>query len=136
MGDKHPKMHHNSLIKIIVPKYMAKTTFEKTRNNLIEKNILNSIMDGNRKFYLITKKYGEKTLQLTERISHEDYQRLQHEIKKMEESFHHKDISEKKNLSVTIITKLLQTDNSFTILDSIKNPKKLCIKMNTFQFKK
>ena len=33
-------LHHNGLLKIIVPQYMAKTTFEKTRDALIEKEIV------------------------------------------------------------------------------------------------
>ena len=36
----NPDLHHNGLIKIIVPEYMAKTTFEKSRNSLVEKEIL------------------------------------------------------------------------------------------------
>ena len=33
-------LHHNGLLKIIVPQYMAKTTFEKTRDALIAKEIV------------------------------------------------------------------------------------------------
>ena len=36
----NPHLHHNGLLKIIVPKFMAKTTFEKTRDSLIEKEII------------------------------------------------------------------------------------------------
>ena len=36
----NPDLHHNGLIKLIVPQYMAKTTFENARNSLIEKEIL------------------------------------------------------------------------------------------------
>ena len=124
----NPNLHHNALIKSIVPKYMAKTTFERTKNRLIEKNILSVSQIGNKKFYSITENYKKSSLQLIERTSHENYQTLQHEIKRAKEDFHHKDVTEKICLSVHILRRLLQTDNSFTILDSIKNPKKTLYK--------
>jgi hypothetical protein len=43
----NPNLHHNALIKSIVPKYMAKTTFERTKNRLIEKNVLSVTQIGN-----------------------------------------------------------------------------------------
>ena len=36
-------LHHNALLKIIVPQYMAKTTFKKSRNSLVEKDIIFAI---------------------------------------------------------------------------------------------
>ena len=36
----NPHLHHNALLKIIVPEYMAKTTFEKVRDSLVEKEII------------------------------------------------------------------------------------------------
>ena len=63
-----------------------------------------------------------------ERISHENYQTLQHEIKRAYDDFHHKDVTEKISMSVRLLRGLLQTDNSFTILDSTKNPKKTLYK--------
>jgi len=124
----NPNLHHNALIKSIVPKYMAKTTFEKTKNRLIEKNILSVSQIGNKKFYSITENYHKSSLQLIERISHENYQTLQHEMKKAKEDFHHKDVAEKICLSVHLLRGLLQTDNGFTILDATKNPKKTLYK--------
>ena len=50
----NPDLHHNGLIKIIVPEYMAKTTFEKSRNSLVEKEILTVEKKANMKFYVIT----------------------------------------------------------------------------------
>ncbi len=83
---KNPDLHHNGLIKLIVPKYMAKTTFEKTKNHLLEKNVLEVIQKGNRKFYCITENYLKKSQQLIERISHENYQYLQHEVRREKEN--------------------------------------------------
>ncbi len=120
----NPNLHHNALIKSIVPKYMAKTTFERTKNRLIEKNVLSVSQIGNKKFYKITENFQKSSLQLIERISHENYQTLQHEIKRAKEDFHHKDVTEKICLSVHLLRGLLQTDNGFTILDATKNPKK------------
>ena len=42
----------------------------------------------------------------------------------MNVDFPHKDIDEKILVGTTILKSLLLTDNGFTILDSIKNPKK------------
>ena len=125
---KNPNLHHNALIKLLVPKWMAKTTFEKIRDNLIEKNVLSIDLKGNKKFYSITEKKKKKSLQQIERITHANYQNLQHEIKRSKDDFHHKDVTEKISFSVRLLRELLQTDNGFTILDSIKNPKKTLYK--------
>ena len=125
---KNPNIHHNGLIKLLVPKYMAKSTFEKTKNKLIEKNVLSVRLDGNKKFYSIVEDYQKKPLQLMERISHEKYQFLQHQIKKFQETYIHKDVNEKISLSIELLSDLLKTDNEFTILDSIKNSKKTLYK--------
>jgi len=124
----NPDLHHNGLIKLIVPKYMAKTTFEKTKNRLLEKNVLEVIQKGNRKFYCITVNYQKKSQQLIERISHENYQYLQHEVRKEKENYYHKDVNEKISKSVHLLRGLLQTDNEFTLLDSVKNSKKTLYK--------
>ncbi len=124
----NPNLHHNALIKSIVPKYMAKTTFERTKNRLIEKNILSVSQIGNKKFYSITENYKKKSFQLIERISHENYQHLQHEIKRAKEDYHHKDLNEKISTSVQLLRGLLQIDNGFTFLDSIKNAKRTLYK--------
>ncbi len=124
---KNPKLHHNALIKLMVPKYMAKTTFEKTKNHMLEKNVLSVTIVGNKKFYKITEDYQKKSLQLVERISHENYQHIQHEIKRIKD-YHHKDVNEKISLYSQLLRELLLTDNRFTLLDSIKNPKKTLYK--------
>ena len=62
----NPDLHHNGLIKIIVPEYMAKTTFEKSRNSLVEKEILTVKKKANMKFYVITSNYKEKSQQRLE----------------------------------------------------------------------
>jgi len=125
---KNPNLHHNGLIKLIVPKYMAKTTFEKTKNHLLEKNVLSVVQKGNRKLYCITENYLKKSQQLIERISHENYQNLQHEVRREKENYHHKDVNEKILNSVQLLRGLLQTDNEFTLLDSVKNAKKTLYK--------
>ena len=61
----NPDLHHNGLIKLIVPQYMAKTTFENARNSLIEKEILFVKKKGNMKFYVPTPNYKEKSQQLS-----------------------------------------------------------------------
>ena len=54
---KYPDKHHNALISMIVPECMAKATFEKTRDSLLEKEIICVQKKGNMKFY-----YGELKL--------------------------------------------------------------------------
>ncbi len=107
---------------------MAKTTFEKTKNHLLEKNVLAVVQKGNRKFYYITDNYQKKSQQLIERISHENYQYLQHEVRREKENYYHKDVNEKISKSVQLLRGLLQTDNEFTLLDSVKNAKKTLYK--------
>lgn len=124
----HPNLHHNEIIKIIVPSHMAKTTFEKTRDELIEKNVLSSFMKGNKKFYSVTQNYQTKTLHLIERISHQNFQNLQHKVKHWIENYHHKDVNEKIIYSKQFLKNLFQTDNEFTFLDAIKNSKKTLYK--------
>ena len=92
---KNPDLHHNALIKKIVPKFMAKTTFEKTRDNLVEKNVISCAMKGNRKFYTITEDYQKRSLLLIERITIANYHFLQHELKRLQDDYHHKDVNEK-----------------------------------------
>ena len=117
-------LHHNGLLKIIVPQYMAKTTFEKTRNSLIEKEIVYVEKKGNMKFYVITPNYKEKSQQRLEKNTNKTYHDLKLKIKKLNVDFPHKDVDEKILNGTTLLKSLLLTDNGFTILDSIKNPKK------------
>jgi hypothetical protein len=125
---KNPNLHHNALIKLLVPRFMAKTTFEKTKNQLVEKNVLSVNQEGNKKFYQITENYQKKYLQQIERITHENYQNLQHQIKRVKENHEHKNVNEKVMIYVRLIKDLLHTDNGFTFLDSVKNPKRTLYK--------
>ena len=120
----NPHLHHNALIKIIVPEYMAKTTFEKVRDSLIEKEIIFVEKKGNMKFYVSTQNYREKSQQHLEQNTHKTYHDLKLKIKKLNLDYSHKDIDEKISIGTILLKSLLQTDNGFTILDSIKNPKK------------
>ena len=125
---KNPNLHHNALIKRIVPKYMAKTTFEKLRDQLIEKNVVSCSIKGNRKFYRITTDYQKRSLQLIERMTHTNFQYLQHEVKRIKNDYQHKDVNEKISKCIQLLRGLLQTENGFTVLDSIKNSKKTLYK--------
>jgi len=125
---KNPNLHHNALIKLIVPKHMAKTTFENTKNRMIEMNVLSVVNKGNKKVYNIPKDYQKRSLQTIERVVHEKYQHLKHNIKKIKEDYIHKDVDEKILICANMVRNLLQTDNGFTFLDSIKNSKKTLYK--------
>ena len=120
----NPHLHHNGLLKIIVPEYMAKTTFEKTRDSLVEKEIIFVEKKRNMKFYVLTPNYREKSQQRLEQNTNKTYHDLKLKIKRLDVDYPHKDIDDKILITNMLLTSLLQTDNGFTILDSIKNPKK------------
>jgi len=120
----NPHLHHNGLVKIIVPEYMAKTTFEKVRDSLVKKEIIFVEKKGNMKFYVSTSNYKEKSQQHLEQNTNKTYHDLKLKIKKLNLDYSHKDIDQKISIGTILLKSLLQTDNGFTILDSIKNPKK------------
>ena len=121
---ENPRLHHNALLKLVVPKFMAKTTFEKIRDSLIEKEIIFVSFEKNMKFYHIAENYLHKAAQHIEQTTSRSFHDLKIQIKRLETDFPHKDIDEKIHVSNSLLKRLLQTDNGFTILDSIKNPKK------------
>ena len=120
----NPHLHHNALLKIIVPENMAKTTFEKIRDSLVEKEIIFIEKKGNMKFYVFTPNYKEKSQQHLEQNTNKTYHDLKLKIKRLNSDYSHKDIDQKISIGTMLLKSLLQTDNGFTILDSIKNPKK------------
>ena len=124
----NPDLHHNALLKLIVPEFMAKTTFEKTRNSLIEKEIISVQNKGNMKFYFPTENYEFKSQQYVERNPNTSFHDLKLKIKKLNTDYSHKDIDEKILLANSLLRNLLRTDNGFTLLDSVKNPKKTLYK--------
>jgi hypothetical protein len=119
-----PESHHNALVKQIVPEYMAKTTFEKTRNSLLGKEIIFVITRGNMKFYLPTENYEEKMHHKIERNTNNTFHDLKLKIKKLDTDYSHKDVDEKISLANTLLRNLIKVDSGFTLLDSAKNPKK------------
>ena len=120
----NPELHHNALLKQIVPKFMAKTTFEKTRDSLLEKEIIFVTTRGNMKFYLPTGNYEEKLYHRIERNTNTIFHDLKLTIKKLDTDYSHKDADEKISLANTLLRNLIKVDNGFTLLDSAKNPKK------------
>ena len=121
---ENPNLHHNALIKQIVPEFMAKTTFEKTRNSLLEKEIIDVKKQGNMKFYFTAINYEENFHHRIERNTNNSFHDLKLQIKRLDTDFPHKDIDEKIVLANSLLKKLIFVDNGFTILDSAKNPKK------------
>ncbi len=117
-------LHHNAVLKLIVPEFMAKTTFEKTRDSLLEKEIIFVQNKGNMKFYRLTENYEQKSQQHIERNTNNSFHDLKLKIKRLDTDYQHKDVDEKIRIANTLLRNLLQTDNGFTILDSVKNPKK------------
>jgi len=120
----NPDLHHNALLKQIVPEFMAKTTFEKTRDSLLEKEIIFVKTSGNMKFYVSTENYEEKLQYRIEHNTNNSYHDLKLKIKKLNINYTHNDIDEKIILANFLLVNLIRADNGFTILDSVKNPKK------------
>ncbi len=120
----NPNLHHNALLKLIVPEFMAKTTFEKTRDSLLEKEIIVVQTKGNMKFYHPAENYEQKSQQHIERNTNNSFHDLKLQIKKLDADYRHKDVDEKIIIANSLLINLLETDNGFTILDSTKNPKK------------
>ena len=120
----NPDLHHNALIKLIVPEFMAKTTFEKTRDSLLGKEIISVHIKGNMKFYRQTENYEQKSQQHVEHNTNNSFHDLKLKIKRLDVDYQHKDVDEKIRIANSLLRNLLQTDNGFTILDSAKNPKK------------
>jgi len=121
---ENPDLHHNAVLKLIVPEFMAKTTFEKTRNSLLEKEIIFVQLKGNMKFYHLTENYEHKSQQHMEWSTNNSFHDLKSQIKRLETDYRHKDIDDKIKIANSLLRTLLQTDNGFTVLDSAKNPKK------------
>ena len=76
------------------------------------------------KFYVSAPNYKEKSQQHLEQNTHKTYHDLKLKIKRLNLDYSHKDVDQKISVGSTLLKSLLQTDNGFTILDSIKNPKK------------
>lgn len=120
----NPTSHHNALVKIMVPEFMAKTTFEKSKNSLLNKGIIFVESKGNMKFYVPTPNYEQQSQQRLEQNTNKTFHDLKLKITRLGADYPHKDIDEKILIATTLFKSLLETDNGFTILDSIKNPKK------------
>lgn len=122
---KYPDVHHNSLLNMIVPKYMAKATFEKTRDSLLKKELISVKKQGNMKIYVSTFNYEQKSLQHFERLTNTSFHNLKNYIKKLETDYRHKAVSEKISIANSFLKNIIQTDAGFTILDSLKNSKRM-----------
>ena len=97
---------------------------EKTRDSLVEKEVITVQTKGNMKFYFPTENYEEKSQHHIERSTNNSFHDLKLQIRRLDTDYPHKDIDEKIILANSLLRNLLQTDNGFTILDSAKNPKK------------
>ena len=120
----NPNLHHNALLKLVVPEFMAKTTFEKTRDSMLEKEIITVELKRNMKFYSPTENFEHKSQQFIERNTNNSFHDLKSQIKRLDTDYPHKAIDEKIALANSLLKHLLQTDIGFTVLDSAKNPNK------------
>ena len=124
----HPNLHHNALIKLLVPEFMAKATFEKTRDSLVEKGLISIQAKGNMRLYFPVSDYDLNALHYFEKVTHNSFHNLKNSTNKLQFDYQHKDVNEKIDLVIFLLKNLLQTEMGFTLLDSIKNPKKTLYK--------
>ena len=120
---KNPELHHNALLKLIVPEFMAKTTFEKTRDSLLGKNLISVKTKGNMKFYLPASDYEAKLLQHFEKITNLSFHNLKNSLRRFGVDYHHKDMSEKIHPMSGLQSWILQ-----------KTPKKRCTKTSIWRY--
>ena len=120
----YPELHHNALLKKIVPEFMAKTTFEKTRDFLLEKEIITVSHKGNMKFYIPVENFEERIHHRIERNTNSSYHDLKLKIKKLDTNYSQKDVDDKISTANFLLRNLILVDTGFTLLDSVKNPKK------------
>jgi len=120
----NPDLHHNALLKQIVPEFMAKTTFEKTRDSLLKKEIIFVKTSGNVKFYVFTEKYEEKIRYRIEHNTNNSYHDLKLKIKKLNSNYAHNDIDGKILLANFILVNLIRVDSGFTNIGFCKRSKK------------
>ena len=121
--EKFPNSNHNSLMKQVVinDKLMAKKTFEKTIHSLIEKGIVKSFKSKNMKIYVRIDDFKENYDITLEKATGTMFRFLEHEIKRIENSYKSMSIEEKVFNIAYHFRNVLQTDSGFTILDSMKN---------------
>jgi len=103
---------------------MAKITFEKTRDPLLEKEIIFVKTGENMKFYVFTEKYEEETWYRIEHNTNNSHHDLKLKIRKLNSNYIHNDIDGKMMLANSLLVNLIRVNSGFTMLDFVKNPKK------------
>ena len=78
----NPNLHHNTLLKQMVPEFMLKTTFEKIWDSLLDNKIIFVKISGNMKFYIIIENYEDKIQYRIEHNTNHFYHDLKLKIKK------------------------------------------------------
>ena len=87
---KHTEIPQAKLKNIIVPKYMAKTTFEKTLKNIQVKRLTDFRFEGNRKIWYVEGVTVQKFKELENYIKD-----LERKLPKISKEFHNKTLTEK-----------------------------------------
>lgn len=128
--ENNPNLNHNSIINIIVnkEKSMAKATFEKSIKNMLEKNIINVEQIGNKKYYSIKQDYEHIHQTRLERGTEILFHSIKKQSQHLKERYQHLSIDEKSHSVIQIILDCLTVGGGFTIIDALKNPKKILYK--------
>ena len=117
---KHTDIHQAKLKNIIVPKHMAKTTFEKTLKNIQVKRLTDFRYEGNRKIWYVEGVTVQKFKELENYIKD-----LERKLPKISKEFHNKTLTEKAQ-EVKWLFSLYEGNMSFINVIHIleKTPKK------------
>ena len=119
--DKFPDYNHNSLMKEICPKEMAKKTFEKCIKSLIQKGIIKPYKIKNRLIYVRVNEVKENYDSNLEKMTTVLFKFLDHEIKRIKRDYKGYSVEDKVfNISYQL-NNILKTDIGFTLLDSMKD---------------
>jgi len=120
-------LNHNSVLDIIVNQQnlMAKATFEKCIKNLIEKNIVEVEQRGNKKHYQLRLNYDHVHKARLERGTEILFHAVKKELHHIKDGYQHLSVDQKSQKMFKIISNCITISSGFTLVDSVKNPKKM-----------
>lgn len=120
-------LNHNSVLDIIVNQQnlMAKATFEKCIKNLIEKNIVEVEQRGNKKHYQLRQNYDHVHKARLERGTEILFHAVKKELHHIKDGYRHLSVDQKSQKMFKIISNCITISSGFTLMDSVKNPKKM-----------
>ena len=124
----YPEENHNGILRIVVPKHMAKNTAEKSIKRLIDRKVIIPQTVGNKKYYRIIRPELNKTKENLDKGTIIYYQILLAEIQNLEKQYSKLDTEGKTVRSLWILQLLTRLNTAYTIQNAIIDPEKLLMK--------